>query len=278
MTPAALERVVASVAAADTAFEVLAVQVGSLRTQRSHVFLNHDVYREPDGPAELGYYFWVLRTADRVVLVDTGFSREGAESRGRRYDRSVADALSALGIATDDVSRIVLSHAHYDHAGNLATLPTAAITMHRDEFEFWLGDSSRRMLLRTVVDDADLAVLSSAHDAGRLDLITSAGLVTDGIAVVPLPGHTPGELGVLVRTSDGVIVLACDAAHLDEEVDRDMPFRHITDLPATYASLDVLRALRAHPVVTAVVAGHDRSVETRFPAHPAAPFAFVIAA
>ncbi|MFJ6652933.1 N-acyl homoserine lactonase family protein [Microbacterium sp. NPDC091313] len=277
MTPAALERIVASVAAAGTAFEVLAVHVGSLQTQRSHVFLNHDVYREPDGPAELGYYFWVLRAAENVVLVDTGFSREGAASRGRRHHRSLAQALSALGIATDEVSRVVLSHAHYDHAGNLGALPAAAVTMHRDEFEFWRSDASKRMLLRSVVDDADLAVISAAHDAGRVDLITSAASVTDGLAVVPLPGHTPGEVGVLVRTAGGVVVLACDAAHLDEEIDRDMPFRHVTDLPATYASLDVLRALRAHPAVTAVIAGHDRSVETRFPAHPAAPFAFVIA-
>lgn len=276
-SPTPADVAVARCAASDETWDVLAVRQGELTTRRSHVFLNHDVYGEPDGAAVMTYSFWVLRSSDRVVLVDAGMSETGARTRGRGYERSTTAALADLGIDTGDVSRVVVSHAHYDHIGGLAELPGVPVTIAASEYAFWTSDLSRRPLLRTVVDEADLRNLEALHAGDRLTLIDGVHEAAPGIVLLPAPGHTPGELVVLVRSAAGVVVLACDAVHLDEELDRDMPFRHQTDLLAMYESLQMLRTMRDDPAVIDVVAGHDGSIATRHPSFPGLDHVTVVA-
>ncbi|MCC4247773.1 N-acyl homoserine lactonase family protein [Microbacterium testaceum] len=275
--PCLADAAVALCAAGGETWEVLAVRQGSLLTRRSHVFLNHDVYGEPDGPLLMTYSFWVLRNAGRVVLVDAGMSENGARSRGREYERSTTAALAGLGMTPDDVSEVIVSHAHYDHIGGLSELSGRPVTMAAAEYAFWGTDRSRRPLLRSVVDEVDLEHLDAVRAAGRLTLVEGVHEAAPGIVLLPAPGHTPGELAVLVRTTTGVVILACDAVHLDEELDRDMPFRHQTDLLEMYETLEMMRALRNHPAVTAIVSGHDGAVASRHPSRAGSEHVTVIA-
>lgn len=258
-------------------WDVLAVRQGTLHTRRSHVFLLHDVYGEPDADLVMSYSFWILRTEDAVILVDAGMSEEGARSRGRGYERSVTIALAELDLRPEDVTRVIVSHAHYDHIGGLSELPGRPVTMAAEEYAFWRTDASRRPLLRTVIDDADLGHLESIATDGLLTLCTGVTEVAPGVVVVPAPGHTPGELAVLVHTSAGIVVLACDAAHLDEELERDLPFRHQTDLLAMYDSLRLLRVLARDPAVATVVTGHDPRVQQRHPHLPGLEHVSIVA-
>lgn len=258
-------------------WEVLAVRQGTLATRRSHVFLNNDLYGEPDADLLMAYSFWVLRSGDRVALIDTGMSEQGARSRGRGHERSTTAALAQLGIVADGVSFVVVSHAHYDHLGGLAELPGRPVVMSGAEYAFWRSPASRRPLLRSVVDDADLAQLDAVAAAGMLTLTAGVHEAAPGVVLLPTPGHTPGELSVLVRTGAGVVALACDAAHLDEELERDLPFRHQTDLLAMYDSLALLRRVGDHPAVSEVVAGHDPRVQDRHPSLPGLPHVSIVA-
>ncbi len=258
-------------------WDVLAIRQGTLSTRRSHVFLNHDVYGEPDGDLEMSYSFWVLRTDDAVIVVDAGMSDQGARSRGRGYERSTATALTELNLRPEDVARVIVSHAHYDHIGGLSDIPGRPVTMAAEEYAFWRSDASRRPLLRSVVDDADLAYLETVAAHNLLTLTTGVQEAAPGVVIIPAPGHTPGELVVLVRTGAGIVVLACDAAHLDEELEDDRPFRHQTDLLAMYESLHLIRSLAQDPAVTAVVTGHDPRVQQRYPHLPGIDHVSVVA-
>ena len=75
---------------------------------------------------------------------------------------------------------------------------------------------------------------------------------------------------VSVATATGTVVLASDAVHFYEEVERDRPFAIIADLPAMYRAYDLLADLAARPG-TSLVAGHDPLVRARFAPHPAGP-------
>ena len=70
----------------------------------------------------------------------------------------------------------------------------------------------------------------------------------------------------MVATADGSVVIASDALHYYEELERDRAFAVVTDLPQMYRAYDQLKEVASH-AGTEIVAGHDPAVFTRFPGH-----------
>ena len=78
-------------------YEVLAVRYGTRQASAAEVFLNYHVYREPDRPLGMDYFFWVARNPARSVVIDTGFSPAGGAARGRTMLMDTVPALRAAG-------------------------------------------------------------------------------------------------------------------------------------------------------------------------------------
>ncbi|WP_417563039.1 N-acyl homoserine lactonase family protein [Microbacterium sp.] len=251
-----------------TCYSIAAVRHGVLRTTRARFYLNYDVTGAPDGEILVGYWFWLIRGGERLVLVDTGFSAAGAAKRGREVVIPVDHAFRSLGLRPDDEIDVVLTHAHYDHAGNVGWFRRAQVWVSAAEMRFWHDDASRHAQFRSVIDDMDLAAIERIADEGRLHLITGSADIADGIHALEIPGHTPGQLAVRVSTAIGMVLLASDAVHTQEELDRDMPFRHNTDLVGLYRGLATMRAWLAEGTVAAVVPGHEAAVLGRYPRLP----------
>lgn len=249
-------------------YEVLAVRYGTRRTTKSEVFLNYPVFGEPDASIEMDYFFWVIRNDERTVVIDTGFSEEAATRRNRTMLESPVSALARLGIAADTVSQVVVTHAHYDHIGGLPEFSAAEVIMSRREYEFWTGPMARRPLFAALTDERELDHLVSLQDSGRLRLTGSSHTVAPGVEIVEVGGHTPGQLIVKVTSGESTTVLAADALHYYEELDRDRPFAVVCDVPDMYRAFDLLRDLSSDSRTT-LVAGHDPAVLTRFPEDPA---------
>ena len=104
-------------------YEIFALRYGTMakRTRREN-FITQDPH---DEPMPMDYFVWVVRNAERTILVDTGYSARQAKERGRTLLRCPIQSLSLLGIAPEDVQDVVLTHLHYDHAGNIDLLPNA---------------------------------------------------------------------------------------------------------------------------------------------------------
>lgn len=261
------------VSASGAGYEVTAVRYGTRSTTKSDVFLHYDSYGEPDESIGMDYFFWVARSPARTILVDCGFNERSGARRGRTMLCPPVVALRRLGIAPEDIGLLILTHGHYDHIGNLDEFPAAELIMSAREYEFWTGPLADRPLFATSSEASDVDALRRARDAGRLRLLPrraadatpAAHDVADGVRVLEVGGHTPGELVVLVSDGDGEVVLASDALHYYDEMRLDRPFRHVTDLPAMYAGFELLRGL-AENGARKVVAGHDPEVMRRFPA------------
>jgi glyoxylase-like metal-dependent hydrolase (beta-lactamase superfamily II) len=246
-------------------YEVLAVRYGTRETSAADVFLNFHAYEEPDRPLRMDYFFWLARSPSRTVLIDTGFSPAGGASRGRTMLMDTVPALQAAGVTPDDITQVVLSHAHYDHIGGLPALPEPEVIMTRAEYDFWTGPMGGRGQFAHSAEPAEIGHLRDLRKAGRLTLTGPACQVAPGIELVQVGGHTPGQAIVIVASPAGRVVLASDAVHYYEELERDRPFAVVASLPDMYAAFDLINEM-GQDTGTSIVAGHDPLVAERFPA------------
>ena len=251
-------------------YEVLAIRYGTRLTTKAEVFLNYRLYGEPDEPLRMDYFFWVARSPARTVVVDSGFSRAAATARDRTMLADTVPALAAAGITPEQVSQVVLTHAHYDHTGGLPAFGAAEVLMTEDEYGFWTGPMGTRGQFGGLAEAADIGHLRELRASGRLTLTGRSHQVAPGIELTQVGGHTAGQAIVTVATATGPAVLASDAAHYYEELDLDRPFVAVADLAGMYAAFDQVRELAAEPGAL-LVAGHDPLVAERFPARAGTP-------
>ena len=137
------------------------------------------------------------------------------------------------------VQRILLTHAHFDHAGGLAALRRTwnpAVLCHRDEVPFVTGERSyRRQPPRRVAFWFGRFFLRAERWQIPVARDLEAGQAADGMVVIHLPGHTPGQIGLL-HPQDGAIL--CGDAVMNLRGRLSPPFSFATPDPgATEASM-----------------------------------------
>lgn len=237
----------------DDLWQVIIIRHGTRETVRSDAFLNYSYYGESDGPFRVDYYFWLLRRGEQVMIVDTGYSAREAARRDRDVLINPLDALAALGIDPGAGHPVIITHAHYDHIGNVGAFRKSNIAISRNEWEFWTDAIAEKTQFSHFGDNAALTELRKAKEQGRLTLFEDGFSPAPGIGLSVLGGHTPGQAMVTVSTTEGQVILASDAVHFHEELERDMLFQSMANLPDSYRALE---RLRRHPA-DLIVSGHD---------------------
>ena len=177
------------------------------------------------GDREIPYCFTVLRSEDHTILVDAGYAdagrgRELAAEDGITVWRDPAGLVSRAGVAPGEVDAILVTHAHFDHLGNVSAFPNATVYIQRREVEKWTWAVSlpRSMdWLKQGVSTDDLATLLHLAGEGRLRLVDGPFQdVFPGISLVPdFDTHTYGHQHVVIRNeSSGVWVVPGDVMYL----------------------------------------------------------------
>ena len=193
-----------------------------------------------DQPHEMDYFIWVLKSGDEVILVDTGYDEAEARRRGRPIIREPAAALAGIGLKPKDITTLIVTHLHYDHAGGLSQFPNATIHLQAAEMAYATGPCM-------------------CHDTLRMPF--SADHV-DGVTVHCIGGHSRGLQAVRVRTASGWLCLASDAAHYYENVFARKPFPIVVDLQNMLEGFDKIQALASHRSL--LIPGHDPQVMSLF--------------
>ena len=99
----------------DDRYEIFAIKYGERMGQRGSIFVHGDPH---DAPLAMDYFIWVIRNHLRTIVVDVGFGRGEGERRGRTYLRSPTEGLALLDVDAKEVADVIITHMHYDHAGN----------------------------------------------------------------------------------------------------------------------------------------------------------------
>ena len=244
-------------------YEVYAIRYArhEARTARSN-FIGGD---DHDGPSPLDYFVWLVRGEAGTFVVDTGFDAAEAASRsGRRLIAPVGDGLAALGVEPREVRDVIVTHMHYDHAGNHHLFPTARYHLQDAEMAFCTGRAMTHAALRYAYSAGDVAEMVGKVFRGRVAFHDGDDELAPGLSLHLIGGHTKGLQAVRVWTRRGWLVLASDAAHLYANMDEGRPFPIVHDVVAMLEGHRTVRALATADDL--VIPGHDPLVLQRFPA------------
>jgi glyoxylase-like metal-dependent hydrolase (beta-lactamase superfamily II) len=215
-------------------------------------------------PMPLDYFVWVVRNANRVVLVDTGFSRAEASVRDRKLEHEPRDVLKHIGVDAGKIEQVVISHLHYDHAGTLDHFPAARFHIQEAEMRYATGRCMCEEAMRKPFTVDHVCQMVQRIYSGRVQFHDGDGEIAPGITVHKAGGHSQGLQAVRVKTANGYVVLASDATHFYENIEQRKPFSITVNLEETLRTYDRLQQLASSP--KQVVPGHDPLVLKRYPA------------
>ena len=217
----------------------------------------HDVAHPMD------YFFWILRSGERVIMVDTGYDQPEADRRGRPILQDPREALRPLGLTPEDIDTIIVTHLHYDHAGGLHLFPRAQLVMQAAEMAYATGPCMCHQALQMPFSADHICTAVQRLYAGKVVFHDGDGQVADGVTVHCIGGHSRGLQAVRVRTKAGWLVLASDAAHFYENMWARKLFPIVVDAEQMLNGFDRLDALASHRDL--IVPGHDPLVRDWFP-------------
>ena len=241
-------------------YAVYAVRYARHDRTAAENFLGGDPH---DVAMPLDYFVWAAVGQGRSFVIDTGFGAVEAKARGRQLLRSPGDGLRAIGIEPAEVQDVIVTHMHYDHAGNLDLFPNATFHIQERELRYVTGRAMTHRVLAGSFAVADVIGMVQRVYRGRVAFHDGDAELAPGLSVHHIGGHTAGLQSVRVLTERGHVMVASDAAHLYLHLDERRAFPtvlHVGDMLLGHDKLRRLASSERH-----IVPGHDPLVMTRYP-------------
>jgi glyoxylase-like metal-dependent hydrolase (beta-lactamase superfamily II) len=247
-------------------FEIFALRYAHLGNR--HPGENSILADPHETAADLDYFVWIIRRSDCTYVVDTGFAQEAATRRKRTLLSNPAEAMHRLlSIDPEKVTDVILTHLHYDHAGNLDRFPASRIHVQDREVSYATGRSMTHGPLRMPFDLEDVLHMIRHVYAGRAVFHDGDAEITPGLSLHRVGGHSAGLQIVRVWTRRGWVVLASDASHFYEGFQKDRIFPVLYNVGEMLEGYRLLYRLADSP--DHIIPGHDPLVMKLYP--PARP-------
>ena len=245
-------------------YSVIAIRfAASPFRMRFHNCLNCAQGDPHDTPMPMDFYIWVIRNAHRTIVVDVGSKQWKCLQRGHEFIRCPVEGLEAVGVDPAKVDDLVITHLHWDHAGNIDRFPNARVHLQNDEMRYVVGPhmADHGVNHFYLVDDVKTVVGTLFE--GRLSLHHGQTEIAPGVSLHRVGGHAAGMQIVRVYTQRGWVVLASDASHFYANIDDNNPFPIFANYPEVFSGWELCRALADSP--DHIVPGHDPLVLRKYP-------------
>ena len=188
---------------------------------------------------------YLIDTGSEVILVDTGIPAGTPEETSDENSKiftgkdicTYMEAFAALGYKPEQVTKILLTHRHADHSGELRSFPNAKVYVNKDE-----------------MDAAELQGITNlvpvSYTDGPYYNFPECQKIADGIYLIKAKGHTNGN-SIIVAENDGLFyMLHGDITYVDEALYENKLSVVYDDLPAARETLDRVREfVRNNPTV-----------------------------
>lgn len=248
---------------APVTYEVYAIRFGTLpQFAVSGLVAGADRSRRLDIPVMV----WLLKGSDgRRVLVDAGFHQKKYVDQWKVRDfRSPAQAVAAAGVKPDEITDVIVTHAHWDHVGGVDLFPKATVWIQRDEYSYYTGEAWHARNTHGGIDADHMAALLKTNTDGRLRFVNGDDLeILPGIRCYTGGRHTQASQYVGVRTAGGTAVITSDNMYLYENLEKGAPIAQTLDAASNLKAQARIRSLASDPSL--IVPGHDPAVFDRYP-------------
>lgn len=246
-------------------YEVLAVRYAENGRNAAENFIGGDPH---NAPMPLDYFVWVIRNETRTIVVDTGFARSSGLRRARTLVTPVAEGLSAAGVDPAAVHDVIITHMHYDHAGNNQLFQNARFHLQESEMAFATGPCMCHPHGNHPYDIDDVVGLVRDVYAGKVVFCKGEKELFPGITLHHIGGHARGLQCVRVNTQRGPIVLASDVSHHYAHMQQGRVFPTCDSVSDALRGYDRLFELGGD--ASRIIPGHDPKVMRLYPAYSAA--------
>lgn len=219
-----------------------------------------------DEKVDVDFVVWLIRGGGHNILFDSGFHRDRWFKQWKITDYLRPDeAVKLTGVKPEEVTDVVISHAHWDHMGGIDLFPKATVWIQKDEFRYYTGDAWQAGGQHGGIDPDDIQQLVRLNIEGRLRLIDGDNAeILPGIRVFVGSRHTFASEYLRVDGSPPY-VLASDNVYF---------YRNLTEhkASATFSDADHAGNIKAQErmielagSVDRIVPGHDALQFKKFP-------------
>lgn len=213
------------------------------------------------------YAIWLIRGGGRNILFDSGFHRQRWFKEWTIKDHlSSAEAVKLAGIRPDEITDVVISHAHWDHMGGIDLFPKAVVWIQKEEFHYYTEDAWQPGGKSGGIDPEDVQQLVRLNTEGRLRLVDGDDIeILPGIRACTGARHTYASQSLLVQ-GNPPFVLASDNCHLYRNLAEHKASATFSeaDWPANVRNQQRMIRLAGSP--DRVIPGHDALQFRKFPA------------
>ncbi|MGH6740696.1 MAG: N-acyl homoserine lactonase family protein, partial [Bradyrhizobium sp.] len=171
--------------------------------------------------------------------------------------------LERFGVKADSIKDVIVTHLHYDHAGNLDRFPNARFHLQDREMAYATGRCMCNGLLRHPFTVEHVTQMVRHVYGERVTFHAGEGEIAPDVTVHRVGGHSDGLQVVRVETERGPVVLASDAAHYYANLHRRSPFPIVYNVGDMATGWETVERLAGHP--DRFIPGHDPIVCEIYP-------------